>query len=376
MRVGIRSSAGKSGRSRRQIRQRPASSPSGVATAEGAWQPALVEVFGFLGNLPGQAWPRCGDAVAVAARPAATLRVGHMCVQRAAPHVRQVRQDCCHAHVYLPPGDRATLQPASPVAVHTSDSHRPKQPIGGWPHCATDRIRWVTAHWLFPPRHSGARHSERDTPLQQPDSAARRQWINGCLYVANSVADVTGRLTSASSSRPRTAVGSPPRRHRSEATAQPRLYANRVTLKSGTAKVLRSTPATESVSPLSSSVDGTRQVSASPWFVLPRRTAARQGSLGCPPPRRDPQRGTSWRGDPCVRLPPSPRVAPPQQPLVQRTRCSNAERLTRDSPRATRHAHSRRMDEAKPSSSNVLKSPSAASATWPSTRSSSSVVTA
>jgi hypothetical protein len=149
--------------------------------------------------------------------------------------------------------------------------------------------------------------SERDTPLQPPDSAARRQWINGCLYVANSVADVTGRLTSASSSRPRTAVGSPPRRHRSEATAQPGLYADRVTLKSGTAKVLRSTRATESVSPLSSvGSQGTRQVSASPWFVLPRRTAARQGSLGCPPPRRDPLRGTSWRGDPCVRLPLSP----------------------------------------------------------------------
>ena len=154
-------------------------------------------------------------------------------------------------------------------------------------------------------------HSGRDTPRSQPCSAAGRQWLNtltGCRYQCRrrycALSAVVELVTPT-----RTGVGGRPWRHQLDAAH----VGQSGTLKSGPVKVLRSTRATESVSPLSSSVDGTRQVSASPWFVLPRRTAARQGSLGCPPPRRDPQRGTSWRGDPSVRLPPSPRVAPPQQ---------------------------------------------------------------
>ena len=56
-------------------------------------------------------------------------------------------------------------------------------------------------------------------------------------------------------------------------------------------------------------------------------------------------------------------------------RCANASRFFSDSPRDTRHAHSRRIEVEKPSSSSVLKSSSTASSTWPSTRSISSAVT-
>src|SRR5579859_125869 len=57
-------------------------------------------------------------------------------------------------------------------------------------------------------------------------------------------------------------------------------------------------------------------------------------------------------------------------------RCAKACRLASDSPRLTRQSHSRRIDEAKPSSSNVLNVPSLYSSTLPSTRSISSGVIA
>src|SRR5882757_3903632 len=54
----------------------------------------------------------------------------------------------------------------------------------------------------------------------------------------------------------------------------------------------------------------------------------------------------------------------------------NAARFRTDSPRDTRHAYSLRIADAKPSSSRVLKEPSAFSTTEPSSRSISSADTA
>jgi hypothetical protein len=69
--------------------------------------------------------------------------------QRASPHVRQLGQDRCHAHVHLPPRDRCTLLPLqarSQIALHTSGISAPKQPIGRQLRCATISIRSVMGH--------------------------------------------------------------------------------------------------------------------------------------------------------------------------------------------------------------------------------------
>ena len=77
------------------------------------------------------------------------------------------------------------------------------------------------------------------------------------------------------------------------------------------------------------------------------------------------QRGISHDSDPLTR----------RDQSSSSIRCANACRFFSDSPRDTRHSHSFWIDDRKPNSSNVLKSESTASSTWPSTRSISSAVT-
>ena len=99
---------------------------------------------------------------------------------------------------------------------------------------------------------------------------------------------------------------------------------------------------------------------------LPSR--APPGNPGCPPPQGSDAAGTH-AGRLEIATPPS--LEPPREPAstqgiysagsLRVSRCSNALRFASDSPRDTRHSYSRRIDDAKPISSSVLKSPSAAS---------------
>ena len=270
-----------------------------MAPAEGSRKSAFVEILGFFGDLSSKTRPGCRDAAFVATRPAVTPRVGHVRGQRASPHVRQLGQDRCHAHViYLPeigapyyPVKHAARSHFIPVAFRSVEAADwATAPLRNHQHTlrdgSLDNTSLPQANWTYRP---GTRREAR----VPGDQSAPTQRVGACTHC---VVALGARSVTPDSTRTRArAVG---RSGYAAINYREKLEICSLGWECDTA-LLAAPHCT------------VRQVSASPRFVLPPSDRGPPGSLGAPHPGRSVHAGQQWRGRPELRLPPPP--GPPRR---------------------------------------------------------------